>query len=338
MRTLEGRGQAARAPRAAGRRDHRPRRAKCSSLSTSPVRIRAAGCVDDARRQVHGDRGRTEGRPYRDFPVEYPPVSLAAIEAAAGPNGNETGARPGLAHPHHLRPSPRSPRSRSAGARVTAVAYPFLTAPLLGFLYTTIDLIAVALAVGAVALRGPGRDRLGAAWRSGAPPSWPKVWPARPACRCCSWSRKRRAPSVPGAALTLGTFVWVWWGGASGLAQVATQRQTRDGSTRVRWARSSGPSDATSLIINDSDTGRRRASGAPKALLLGAALVGIAAVWYRASRRQPRSSASRRWRRCRSSCCRRRRCRPRYMIWLAPWAAIAPGWSGRVRAVAAGLR
>src|SRR6476620_9401314 len=33
----------------------------------------------------------TEGRPYRDFPVEYPPVSLAAIEAAAGPNGNETG-------------------------------------------------------------------------------------------------------------------------------------------------------------------------------------------------------------------------------------------------------
>jgi len=34
----------------------------------------------------------TEGRPYRDFPVEYPPVSLAAIEAAAGPNGNETGA------------------------------------------------------------------------------------------------------------------------------------------------------------------------------------------------------------------------------------------------------
>ena len=51
---------------------------------------------------------------------------------------------------------------------MTAVAYPFLTAPLLGFLYTTIDLIAVALAVGAVALRGPGRDRLGAAWRSGA--------------------------------------------------------------------------------------------------------------------------------------------------------------------------
>ncbi|MGH7588361.1 MAG: hypothetical protein ACRELU_07205, partial [Gemmatimonadota bacterium] len=33
-----------------------------------------------------------EGRPYRDFPVEYPPVSLAAIEVAAGSNGNETGA------------------------------------------------------------------------------------------------------------------------------------------------------------------------------------------------------------------------------------------------------
>ena len=34
-----------------------------------------------------------EGRAYRDFPVEYPPVSLAAIELAAGADANETGAR-----------------------------------------------------------------------------------------------------------------------------------------------------------------------------------------------------------------------------------------------------
>jgi len=86
-------------------------------------------------------------------------VSLAAIEVAAGPNGNETGAHMvwlilvcDLATVAAL--------SYGWGPR-TAVAYLFLTAPLLGFLYTTIDLIAVALAVGAVALVVRGRDRLG---------------------------------------------------------------------------------------------------------------------------------------------------------------------------------
>jgi hypothetical protein len=36
--------------------------------------------------------------------------------------------------------------------------------------------------------------------------------------------RKGRALVWSAAALTLGTFVWVWWGGTSGPLQVATQR------------------------------------------------------------------------------------------------------------------
>jgi hypothetical protein len=59
--------------------------------------------------------GSAEGRPYRDFPVEYPPVSLAAIEVAAGSNGNETGAH--LVWIILLCDPPPSPRSRGAGAR-----------------------------------------------------------------------------------------------------------------------------------------------------------------------------------------------------------------------------
>jgi Glycosyltransferase family 87 len=262
----------------------------------------------------------TEGRPYRDFPVEYPPVSLAAIEVAAGPNGNETGAQMvwlilicDLATVAAL--------SYGWGPR-TAVAYLFLTAPLLGFLYTTIDLIAVALAVGAVALVVRGRDRLGGVALAAS--ILAKVWPLV-LVPVLVLQRKRRALVWSAASLTLGTFVWVWWGGASGLVQVATQRQTPGWEYEslvgsVFWALG-----RNFVIINDS-TRVGVAPGWAKALLLVAALAGIAAVWYRASRREPREprelgmpavaavsilmlSAP--------------LLSPPYMIWLAPWAAIA---------------
>ena len=259
----------------------------------------------------------TEGRPYRDFPVEYPPVSLAAIEAAAGPNGNETGANLvwlilicDLATVAAL--------SFGWGPR-TAVAYLFLTAPLLGFLYTTIDLIAVALAVGAVALVVRGRDRLGGVAFAAA--ILAKVWPLV-LLPVLLLERKRRALMWAGAALTLGTFVWVWWGGASGLVQVATQRQTpgweyESAVGSVIWALG-----RNFVIINDS-TRVGVAPGWTKALLLGAALVGIAAVWYRASRREPRELGFPAVAAMSILMLSAPLLSPPYMIWLAPWAAIA---------------
>jgi hypothetical protein len=259
----------------------------------------------------------TEGRPYRDFPVEYPPVSLAAIEAAAGPNGNETGANLvwlilicDLATVAAL--------SFGWGPR-TAVAYLFLTAPLLGFLYTTIDLIAVALAVGAVALVVRGRDRLGGVAFAAA--ILAKVWPLV-LLPVLVLQRKGRALVWSGAALTLGTFVWVWWGGASGLVQVATQRQTpgweyESAVGSVIWALG-----RNFVIINDST----RVGVAPawaKALLLGAALAGIAAVWYRASRREPGELGMPAVAAVSILMLSAPLLSPPYMIWLAPWAAIA---------------
>jgi hypothetical protein len=61
----------------------------CSS--TSPVRIRASGEPTTYVARFT-EIAAAEGEPYRDFPVEYPPVSLAAIEVTAGTNSNETGA------------------------------------------------------------------------------------------------------------------------------------------------------------------------------------------------------------------------------------------------------
>jgi hypothetical protein len=258
-----------------------------------------------------------EGRPYRDFPVEYPPVSLAAIEVAAGPNGNETGS--------HLvwvilicDLATVAALSYGWGPR-TAVAYLFLTAPLLGFLYTTIDLIAVALAVGAVALLVRGRDRLGGVALAAA--ILAKVWPLV-LVPVLVLQRKRRALVWSAASLTLGTFVWVWWGGASGLVQVATQRQTPGWEYESLVGSVIWVLGRNFVIINDS-TRVGVAPGWAKALLLVAALAGIAAVWYRASRREPRELGLPAVAAVSILMLSAPLLSPPYMIWLAPWAAIA---------------
>jgi hypothetical protein len=76
------------------------------------------------------------------------------------------------------------------------------------------------------------------------------------------------------------------------------------------------------VIINDS-TRVGVAPGWTKALLLGAALVGIAAVWYRASRRQPRELGFPAVAAMSILMLSAPLLSPPYMIWLAPWAAIA---------------
>lgn len=262
-----------------------------------------------------------EGRPYRDFPVEYPPVSLAAIEVVAGTNANETGAH--LVWFIFLCDLATVAALAYGWGQRTAVAYLFLTAPLLGFLYTTIDLISVALAVGAVALVVRGRDRLGGVALAAA--ILAKVWPLV-LLPVMVLERKRRALVWSVATLSLGTFAWVWWGGASGPLQVATQRDSPGWEYEslvgsVLWALG-----RNLVTINDSSR-LGFAPGWAKAVLLGAAVAGIAAVWYRASRREPRELGFPMVAAVSILMLSAPLLSPPYMIWLAPWAAIA--WTER---------
>jgi len=262
-----------------------------------------------------------EGRPYRDFPVEYPPVSLAAIEFVAGTNANETGAH--LVWFIFLCDLATVAALAYGWGQRTAVAYLFLTAPLLGFLYTTIDLISVALAVGAVALVVRGRDRLGGVALAAA--ILAKVWPLV-LLPVMVLERKRRALVWSVATLSLGTFAWVWWGGASGPLQVATQRHSPGWEYEslvgsVLWALG-----GNFVTINDSSR-LGFAPGWAKAVLLGAAVAGIAAVWYRASRREPRELGFPMVAAVSILMLSAPLLSPPYMIWLAPWAAIA--WTER---------
>jgi len=260
-----------------------------------------------------------EGRAYRDFPVEYPPVSLGAIELVAGTNANETGAN--LIWLMVLFDLVTAVALGIGWGRRAAVFYLLLTVPLLAFLYTTIDLISVALAVSAVALVVRGRERLGGVALAAAVLA--KVWPVA-LVPMMVVQRKRRALAWSVAALALGTLVWVWWGGPSGLLQVATQRHTPGWEFEslvgsLLWALGRGG------LVSISDS-TRVVGVAPwwaKALLLGAAVAGIAAVWHRASRREPRELGLPAVAAVSILLLAAPLLSPPYMIWLAPWAAIA---------------
>ena len=260
----------------------------------------------------------TEGRPYRDFPVEYPPVSLGAIELVAGANRNQTGAN--LVWFMVLCDLVTVAALAFGWGRRAAVFYLLLTVPLLGFLLTTIDLISVALAVSAVALAVRGRERMGGVAFAAA--ILAKVWPLA-LLPVMILQRKRRALAWSVAALTLGTLLWVWWGGTSGPLQVATQRSTPGWEYEslvgsILWALGRGGF----VSINDSSR-LGVAPGWAKALLLGAAIAGIAAVWYRASRREPREIGFPAVAAVSILLLSAPLLSPPYMIWLAPWAAIA---------------
>jgi hypothetical protein len=120
--------------------------------------------------------------------------------------------------------------------------------------------------------------------------------------------------------------VWVWWGGPSGPLQVATQRHTPGWEYEslvgsILWALGRG-----FVSINDSS----RLGVAPwwaKGLLLGAAVAGIAAVWYRASRREPRELGLPALAALAILMLSAPLLSHPYVIWLAPWAAIA--WTER---------
>jgi Glycosyltransferase family 87 len=262
-----------------------------------------------------------EGRAYRDFPAEYPPVSLGAIELVGGANANETGVD--LVWFMVVCDLATVGALAFGWGRRTAVFYLVLTVPLLGFLYLTIDLLPAALAVSAVALTVRGRERLGGvALAAGV---LAKVWPLV-VLPVFIVQRRLRGLGWSVAAFTCGTIVWVWWGGPSGPLQVATQRHTPGWEYEslvgsVLWALG-----RDFVSINDSAR-LGFAPGWAKALLLGAAVIGIAAVWYRASQREPQEIGVPAMAAVSILLLAAPLLSYPFMLWLAPWAAIA--WAER---------
>jgi len=140
-----------------------------------------------------------------------------------------------------------------------------------------------------------------------------------------------RALAWSAGSLVIGMLLWVAWGGFAGPIQVATQRSTPGWEYEslvgsIWWAFTG----SGLRHINDS-TRLGVAPGWAKAFLLVAALAGVVAVWRRASRRGPFEIGSPSL----AALCILLLSAPLlshpYVIWLAPWAAIA--WTERRGAV-----
>jgi hypothetical protein len=258
-----------------------------------------------------------EGRPYRDFDVEYPPVSLAAIELVGTAEPNETGVR--LLWLSLVLDAITVAALVFGWGRRAAIAYLVLTVPLLGFMYNTIDLLSVALATLSLSLVMKGRDRGGGVTMAVA--VFAKVWPLAllPALMI---GRGSRALWWACGSLAAGGVAWLWWGGLSGPVQVATQRGTPGWEYEstvgsLLWAFTSKPLQH----VRDS-TRIGAAPGWAKAVLAVAAVAGVVAVWRRADRRGSEEIGLPAMAAVSILLLASPVISHPYVIWLAPWAAI----------------
>ena len=245
-------------------------------------------------------------------------MSLAAIELVAGGDANETGVR--LVWLMVLCDALTAAALALGWGRRASVAYLVLTVPLLGFLYTTIDLLPVALSTASVALVVRGRERAGGLAMAAAVLA--KVWPIA-VVPLFVVQRKVRALGWTAGGLVVGVAWWVVWGGMAGPIQVATQRHTPGWEYEstvgsLLWAFTG------SEIRSVNDSSRLGvAPGWAKALLLAAAVAGIVAVWRRAAAQRSPEVGFPALAAVSILLLSAPLLSHPFVIWLAPWAAIA---------------
>ena len=197
----------------------------------------------DTRR--YGEYFTTAGTPYRDFAVEYPPLTLGLAYVLHRPSlftnlwllaGSQLLCELGIA----------AVLGRTWGRR-TAIAYLLLGTPMVcfPFPYVRIDLFSVLLAVSGVALLRRRHEAMGGAVLAAA--VFAKVWPLvlAPALLV---RRQWRGGAVWALTGLVGLVAWVGWVGTEGVRQVATFRGASG------WQIESFPG----LVIHMSDPGASR--------------------------------------------------------------------------------
>jgi hypothetical protein len=221
----------------------------------------------------------TDGRPYRDFDVEYPPVAVGMFHAIGPQDFGDFRERllvleaacQGLVVFLLFR----------VWGRRAGWSYLALSTPMLFVVYTGFDLVAVAIAVSGAALVRRRRVYAGAfAWVIGA---FTKLWPAvlLPGLLVRRQARALATAVVTGVA---GLVAWSVWGGASAIGQVVTYRAARG------WEYESLPGSLLRLVTRNAlrfESGSWRLGRPPAvfgwtiSLLM---VVAVAAIWWLAIR------------------------------------------------------
>jgi Glycosyltransferase family 87 len=194
-------------------------------VAVVPLSLASDGTEPSRYRTLVGDTIRyhniaiSDGRPYRDFDVEYPPVMLAAIEAVEGGDVRSTTVRlmwSQLVLDVAIAAVVAWAWGRRAGIAYLVLGLPFVLYP---FLYLRLDLLSVFLAVLALALVRRRHPAAGGATLAVA--CFAKVWPLV----LVPVLVVRRAWGA--LAAFVGTAAWVAWAGIDGPVQVLTFRGAR---------------------------------------------------------------------------------------------------------------
>lgn len=231
---------------------------------------------------------RSEGRPYTDFEVEYPPLSLAVIELVVGHDQLDTLTR--LAVSQLLLEAGIVLLLWWAWGRRTAIAYLILGTPMafFPFPYMRIDLVSVFLAVLGLALLRRAHDGAGGA--SLAVAALTKLWPLAVAPRLLV-ERRWRALAALVVVGAIGAGLWIGFAGTDGLRQVIGFRGAKG------WQIESLPGAIGHMLDPSSShveqgAWRTRAEMPPwsRPLLTLATLATVGAVWWLVGRRADRSA------------------------------------------------
>lgn len=225
-----------------------------------------------------------DGTPYRDFPVEYPPITLAFTHLIDGPDTLSTLAR--------LAVSQLALELAVAGVvawawgRRTGVAYLVLGTPMafFPFPYVRIDLVSVFLAVAGLALVHRRWPRLGGAALGVS--LLAKVWPLA-VLPALAVRRQRRALVAALAVAGVLGLAWVAWTGTDGPLQVATFRGAKGWQIESLVGTFVHAADARASIV---EQGAWRTAAAVPAVaryaLPALGLATVAGAWLAAERRR----------------------------------------------------
>jgi hypothetical protein len=272
--------------------------------------------------------GRSGAAPWREMPVEYPPVQLLVVELIAGDGGNATTDR--LAILSFVGDIGTALVLAWGWGRRASMGYLLFAAPLLTVLYWRMDPFFVAIAVGSVAVarkRSPWLGGVGLAVATLA-----RLWPAIliPAVGRRAVARTFVAFA---AATAIGLAAWMTVGGTDAPRQVITFRDAQGWSAdglvgSIRWAGGEEVrTEQGSIRIGIVEPWHRA--------MLGVALLG-SLVWIWSKGVQHRESAGVA---SVTAVAALLVFSPlssvQFVVWLLPWAAIALMGERRDRAVAA---
>lgn len=271
-----------------------------------------------------------DGRPYRDFAVEFPPVTLGFIEAVNGPTVPDTMRQLAwacLALDLLAAFGVAFGWGRRAMAAYLTLGLPFLFLP---FIYFRIDLLSVALAIWGLALVKRRYDVGGGLALAAA--AFAKFWPVG-LVPVLVVQRRWRATTTFLVTAGIGGVAWLAWVGTTGVDQVLTFR----GATG--WNIESVVGGVTRIFTRSpvfEQSGAIRTGHMPSwsSPLLGLLLVGlIIGVWCLVARRRRLEDVMLYGVAPLVSTCVFLVCSPvlspQYLAWLLPFAAVC--WAGGQR-------